>query len=405
MPDSLDAELVRRLQRSLVTRRSVLRGLGMGAVLGASSGLLAACGSDGTSSGTSSSPATDLSSTEKILAWSNWPLYIDVDEKSKERPTLKAFTARTGIDVTYTEDVNDNDEFFGKVRPQLAAGKSTGRDLVTLTDWMAGRMISLGYVQKLDKARIPNAANLQPALAKPSFDADRSYTMPWQSGLTGIAYNTKATGGKPVMTIGELLTDPKLKGRVTALTEMRDTMGLILLDMGKDPSDFTDADFEAAIEMLDKAVKGGQIRQFTGNDYAQGLAAGNIAACIAWSGDVIQLQADDPGIAFQIPESGAMIWSDNLMIPKGSQHQANAHALIDYYYDPAVAAQVAAYVNYICPVKGAQDAMRKIDAELADNPLIFPDAEALSRTHDFMSLDDAATERKYTDLFTGVTGA
>ena len=405
MPDPTDADLVRQLQRAMLTRRTVLRGLGMGVALSTSGSLLAACGSEGSSSGTSSAPTADLSSSEKTIAWSNWPLYIDVDEETEERPTLAAFTKETGIEVTYTEDVNDNDEFFGKVRPQLSAGKSTGRDLVTLTDWMAGRMIGLEYVQKLDKAKIPNAKNLQPALAKPSFDPSRDYTMPWQSGLTGIAYNSSATGGKPVMTITELLTDPALKGKVTALSEMRDTMGLILLDMGKDPSDFQDADFEAAIEMLEKAVKDGQIRQFTGNDYAQGLAAGNIAACIAWSGDVIQLQADDPGITFQIPEAGAMIWSDNLMIPKGSQHQENAHKLIDYYYDPAVAAEVAAYVNYICPVAGAQEAMVEIDPELAENPLIFPDDAALAKLHDFMSLDDADQETKFTDLFTGVTGA
>jgi spermidine/putrescine transport system substrate-binding protein len=346
----------------------------------------------------------DTSATDKRVIWSNWPLYIDVNDKTKQHPTINMFEKQTGIQVTYIEDINDNDEFFGKIRPQLAAGQPTGRDLVTLTDWMAGRMVRLNYVEKLNKANIPNAKNLNPALQHPGFDPNRDYTMPWQSGLTGIAYNPKETGGKPVTSIGQLLTDPSLKGRVTALTEMRDTMGLIMLDQGKNPAKFTDADFSNAIDMLKKAVSDGQIRQFTGNDYAHGLANGNIAACMAWSGDVVQLQADNPHIKFVVPDAGAMLWSDNLMIPNKASHKTNAEKLINFYYEPKIAARVEAYVNYICPVVGAKEEMTKIDKSLVNNPLIFPDAATLAKTHIFMNLD-AQQEQKYTNEFTAVTGA
>ncbi len=403
------SELARRFDQAL-SRRTFLRGVALGGVAVAGGGLLAACGTSGSKSpggggtGAAAGVPKDISATDKVVNFSNWPLYIDVDDKTKKHPTLDAFTAKTGIKVNYTEDINDNDEFFGKIRPQLAAGKPTGRDIVVLTDWMAARMIRLGYVQKLDKSKIPNASNLRAAVKSPGFDPNREYTLPWQSGLTGIAYNPKATNGKKIETISQLLTDPDLKGKVTALTEMRDTMGLIMLSQGKDPSKFTDADFSAAIDALKAAVSSGQIRQFTGNDYAQGLAAGNIAACIAWSGDVVQLQADNPDIAFIIPDAGAMIWSDNMMIPNGANHQMNAETLMNYYYDPTVAATVEDYVNYICPVNGAQQAMQSIDPSIVSNPLIFPDDAALAKTHIFQNLDPNQ-EKKYNDMFTAVTGA
>lgn len=409
MSDSSEAaDLVRRLNEGLnagqVSRRTVLRGMVFGGAMVAGGGFLAACGTSGSKSKGGGATAKDISATDKVLNWSNWPLYIDVDDKTKKHPTLDAFTAKTGIKVNYTEDINDNNEFFGKIRPQLAAGKSTGRDIIVMTDWMASRLIKFGYLQKLDHTKIPNAKNLRKALAAPPWDPNRDYTLPWQSGMTGIAYNPKATGGKKVESIDQLLTDSSLKGKVTALTEMPDTMGLMLLSLGKDPSNFSDSDFSAAIDKLKSAVSSGQIRQFTGNDYAKGLAAGDIAACIAWSGDVFQLQSDSPDIQFVIPDAGAMLWSDNMMIPNGSDHQANAEAAMNYFYDPTVAATVEDYVNYICPVQGAQDAMKTIDPDLVDSQLIFPDDATLAKTHIFMGLDETQL-KKYTDMFTAVTGA
>jgi spermidine/putrescine transport system substrate-binding protein len=329
---------------------------------------------------------------------------MDVDEKDESKhPTLIAFQESTGIQVTYTEDVNDNDEFFGKVQNQLSGCQTTGRDLFVLTDWMAGRMIRLGWLQKLNKANVPNVdANLLRSLRARPFDKNDEYAVPWQSGLTGIAYNGGVT--KEVRTIDELLTRTDLKGKVTCLTEMRDTMGLMLLSNGHDPSNFTEAQFDDALEKLKKAVASGQIRKFTGNDYSTDLAKGDIAACIGWSGDVIQLTAENEKIKFVAPDSGLMLWSDNMLIPNKSAHKANAEKLIDYYYDPSVAAQLAAYVNYICPVQGAQEKITDIDAELADNPLIFPDDATLNKTKVFMALDEAQ-ERSYSTKFQQAIGA
>jgi spermidine/putrescine transport system substrate-binding protein len=358
--------------------------------------------------GTRQDPAAcrsaDVSSTDKELVISNWPLYIDVAEDDEStRPTLDAFTARSGIRVTYQEDVNDNNEFFGKVRNQLSTCQAIDRDIIVLTDWMAARMIRLGWVQPLHKDRIPNVeANLLPSLRGRPWDKGTEYAVPWQTGLAGIAFNGNVA--KEVRTVDELLTRPDLKGKVTMLAEMRDTMGLLLLSMGHDPSDFTEEEFEAALNKLQAAVDSGQIRRFTGNDYAQDLAKGDIAACVGWSGDVIQLNFSDENVRFVTPESGVMLWSDNMQVPNRATHQANAEALMNYYYEPAVAAELAAYVNYICPVRGAQEAMADIDPELAENELIFPDESVLSTAKVFMALNEAQ-ERIFEQKFQQVIGA
>jgi spermidine/putrescine transport system substrate-binding protein len=387
--------------KAQATRRAVLGGVGATGI----AAFLAACGtSAGTKSGTAAgATVADLSDKDKTLIVSNWPLYIDVDSKNQsDHPSIDGFTAKTGVKVTYTEDVTDNNVFFGKVRNQLAAGQPTGRDLIVLTDWMAARLVRLGWVEKVDKAKVPNiTAHLRQALKSPSWDANRDYSAPWQSGFSLIAYNEHVT--KPVKDIDELFTRPDLKGKVTLLTEMRDTVGLVLLSLGKSPSNFTNDDFNAAMAKIQKAVDSGQVRKFTGNEYAPDLARGNIAACIAWSGDVVQLQFKDPKIKYSVPDAGITLWSDNMLIPNKAAHKKNAEAWMNYYYDPAVAAQVAAYVNYICPVDGAQAEAEKIDPKLATNQLIFPSAETLSKSHIFMGLD-AATEKTYQDAFSKVSG-
>ncbi|MEV1332307.1 spermidine/putrescine ABC transporter substrate-binding protein [Micromonospora costi] len=387
-----------------LSRRGLLTGTLGSAALLAAGGSLAGCGTKGAQQTEAGCVSEDLSNTEKKLAFSNWPQYMDVDEKDEsKRPTLDAFIARSGIQVTYTEDVNDNNEFFGKVQNQLAGCQATGRDIMVLTDWMAARMIRLGWIQKLDPAKMPNvASNLLPSLRGRSFDKDNQLAVPWQSGLAGLAYNGAVT--KELRTVDELLTRPDLKGKVTALSEMRDTMGLLLQSNGHDPSNFTAAQFDDALNKLKKAVDSGQIRKFTGNDYAPDLAKGDIAACIGWSGDVIQLGFEDEKITFVVPESGVMLWSDNMLVPNKATHKGNAEQLIDYYYEPAVAAQLAAYVNYICPVQGAQAEMEKIDPDLAANPLIFPDDTMLSKAKVFMALDEKQ-EREYEGKFQQVIGA
>ena len=394
------------LLASQLSRRTVMRGILATGALATAGGALSACGTKAAEK-PADAPACasdDLSANEKKLVFSNWPQYMDVDEKDEsKRPSLEAFQTKSGIQVTYNEDINDNNEFFGKVQNQLKGCQSIDRDIMVLTDWMAGRMIRLGWVQKLDKAKLANVEkNLLDSLRGRSFDKNNEYAVPWQSGLAGIAYNGKVT--KEVRTVDELLTRPDLKGKVTALTEMRDTMGLILMSKGHDPSNFTDAQFDDALATLKKAVDSGQIRKFTGNEYSTDLAKGDIAACVAWSGDVIQLQFDDEKIQFVTPDSGVMLWSDNMLVPNKATHKANAEQLMDYYYDPAVAAQLARYVNYICPVKGAQEAMGKIDPELAENPLIFPDSALLAKTKVFMALDEAK-EKAYETKFQSVIGA
>jgi spermidine/putrescine transport system substrate-binding protein len=391
------------LARGLISRRTLMLGaMGVGVTA------LAACGSEGkspTSTGTaapSAKAAQDMSDTEKVVNWSNWQQYIDVSEDEKSRPTLDAFTKATGIKVNYTEDYNDNDEFYAKVRPLLAGGQDTGRDVWCSTDWMVARLIRQGYVQPLDKANIPNAKNLEAAFQDVSFDPGRKYSLPWQAGFACIGYNTKATGGKKVETMTQLLTDPALKGKVTLLSEMRDTVGLVLLEQGKDPSNFTDDDFKAAIDMIQKAKDAGQIQKFTGNEYTDGLSAGDIAACVAWSGDVASLGLDAPELGLTLPEAGYTLWSDNFVIPAMAKHKKNAEKLIDYYYDPKVMAEVEAWVNYISPVAGTKEAVIEIDEDLASNQLIFPSPETLSKAKKFRDLS-AEEESEYSRLFTNLS--
>lgn len=392
-----------RISAAALDRRGFLRVVGLGSALLAAGPLLAACGTEGTNNAASASAGGSGGGNSTVVNWSNWPLYIDTaDDDPSVHPTLRAFEEQSGLTVNYTEDINDNDEFFGRIAPQLEAGQSTGRDLIVLTDWMAARLIRLGYVQELDKGNIPNADNLLASYQEVPFDQGRVYSLPWQSGVTGIGYSPEKLG-REIRTVDDLFQDD-LRGRITMLTEMRDTMGLMLLSMGKDPVDHTMADYEAAIAKLQQLVDDGFVRQFTGNEYAADLAAGNIGAAFAWSGDVVQLQADDPSMALVLPEEGAMLWSDNFLIPVGAANKAGAEQLINHYYDPAVAAEVEAWVNYVCPVDGAREAAEALDPELASNELIFPTEQTQANLHAFKDLDEAE-EKAYQDLFQAVIGA
>ncbi|MEK9521135.1 PotD/PotF family extracellular solute-binding protein [Streptomyces sp. NPDC087908] len=410
-PDSLSAAQVAAIRRSLtsgrgaLTRRSMLRAGGVGALAVGGLASLSACGIPPAKREGQGAASIDVSAKEKTLAFSNWTEYMDVSEDEKSRPTLEAFTKRTGIKVKYTEDINDNVEFFGKIKPQLAAGQDTGRDLICVTDWLAARMIRLGWVQKLDASHLPHAyANLSAQFRTPDWDPGRAYSYPWTGISTVIAYNVKATGGKKVDSVTQLLDDPSLKGRVGFLTEMRDTVGMTLLDLGKDPGTFTDADYDAAVGRLQKGVDKKQIRRFTGNDYTSDLDKGDIAACLAWAGDVIQLQADNPDIRYAIPAAGYITSSDNLLVPAQSRHKTNAEKLIDHYYELPVAARLAAYINYVCPVDGVKDELAKIDPELANNTLILPDKAMAKKSHAFRSLT-SAEETAYEEKFAKLIGA
>ncbi|MFY4718501.1 ABC transporter substrate-binding protein [Streptomyces sp. LaBMicrA B280] len=394
-----------RSGRAAPTRRSLLRAGAGGALAIGGLGTLSACGIPAASKNQGGVSADDHSATEKIVNFSNWPEYIDVDDSGKHHPTLDAFARRTGVQVKYTEDINDNDEFFGKIQPELAAGQDTGRDLIVLTDWLAARMIRLGYVQKLDAANLPHAfANLSDQFRDPDWDPGRAYSYPWQGISTVIAFNKKALDGIEVKSVSDLLDNPKLKGRVSFLTEMRDTVGMTLLDLGKDPAKVTADDYDAAIARLQKAVDKGQIRRFTGNDYTSDLAKGDIAACVAWGGDIVQLQADNPDVGYLIPDSGYMTSTDNLLVPNKARHKTNAERLIDYYFEPEPAAELAAYVNYVSPVEGVVPYLAKIDKSAASNPLIVPDKAMQAKSHPFRALTQKE-ETAYQQKFSKLTGA
>ncbi|MER5850541.1 spermidine/putrescine ABC transporter substrate-binding protein [Streptomyces sp. NPDC002012] len=411
-PERLSAAQLAAMRRSLtsgrgaLTRRSLLRASGMGALAIGGLGTLSACGiPPAKREGDAAAASDDHSATEKQVNFSNWTEYMDVTDDGKHRPTLEAFTERTGIKVKYTEDINDNVEFFGKIKPQLAAGQDTGRDIICVTDWLAARIVRLGWAQKLDPSHLPHAyANLSAQFRSPDWDPGRAYSYPWAGIPAVIAYNSKATGGRKVDSVSQLLDDPKLKGRVSFLSEMRDSVGLTLLDMGKDLGTFTDADYDAAIGRLQKGVDKNQIRRFTGNDYTADLDKGDIAACVAWAGDIIQLQAGNPDIKYAVPAAGYVISSDNLLVPVKARHKTNAEKLIDYYYEPTVAAQLAAYINFVCPVDGVRDELAKIDKAMADNVLILPDKEMAAKSHAFRSLT-AEEETAYEEKFAKLIGA
>lgn len=372
----------------------------------AAAGALAACGTKGSSAkgGSACDVPADASATTKTINFSNWPGYLDeAPGNAESHPTMAEFTAKSGIKVNYVADVNDNNEFWGKVSAQLTSCQSIERDIMVLSDSTAVRVVRQGYTQKIDPAKMPNfAKNLHPMLRNSAIDPQNDRMVPWQSGLVGIGVNTNVTG--EVRTIEELLTRPDLKGKVVCLTEMPDTMGLMLHAIGKSAANFTDDDFDKALAMLQKAVQSGHVRKFTGNEYVQDLVKGDIAACMAWSGDVIQLTAEDPKIKFISPDEGAVLYSDEALIPVTSSQATNVMALLDYYYDPAIAARLSAFVNFVCPVAGAQEEMAKFNPELAQNELIFPTVETQKKLQVFMSLDEAK-EKDYQSKFQALTGA
>ena len=391
-----------------LSRQAFLRRAAAGGSLITVPGLLAACGGGGgggsTASAGAGTTAASAQTLPKTITFSNWPLYIDINEKTKSHPSLVQFQkAHPGTSVRYIEDINDNDTFFGKIEGPLSQGNAVGRDLVVMTDssGLPQRMIQLGWLEKWDKSAMPNFKNLIPAQAHPDWDPNRDYSLPWQSGLTGIGYDPNKVGYE-IDSVDKLLTDPKLKGKVTLLTELADTMGLVMLANGDDPSNVTKKSWDAAVARIKKAVSSGQVRQFTGNDYAPLLAKGDVWACFAWSGDMVQLQADHPGLKWTAPTTGAMIWTDNMLIPKGGDVYG-ASVLANWFYDPKIAAEVEDYVNYICPVQGAAQVLKKSDPAVAKNPLIFPSASLLSQTHQFDG--KALNNAKYKQDFQNLIGA
>jgi spermidine/putrescine transport system substrate-binding protein len=398
-----------------LTRRRFLAG---SALTGAAA-FLAACGTGGTGSQAPSSqaPSSDAPSSadpgasepaqqspSAELNFANWPLYIDTDDVDQTKhKTLEDFTAKYGTVVNYSEVINDNEEFFGTIRPPLEGGQDTGWDLIVVTDFMAARLIRLGWTETFDLDNMPNkVANLQDAYIGVDFDPTDDHHAPWQSGMTGLGYDQAVTGD--LSSLEALWTDdPRWTGKVTFLSEMRDAIGLSMFRLGTDPSQTTAADFDAALAEIQKAVDAGIVRAFTGNEYAEDLVGGNVVLSMAWSGDIIAKQAERETLQWTLPEEGGMLWTDNMLIPKGAANKYTAELFIDFVYDPAIAAQIAAWVNYVTPVKGAKEALAAEDPELAESPLIFPPDDVLSKVRIFKTLTEAE-ETEYNDKFSQVTG-
>jgi len=364
--------------------------------------LLAGAGAAGAASMLSIEGA-DLAHAAGTVRWANWGLYLDFDNKTKKYPTLEAFQKKTGIKATYQEAIDDNDTFTAKVAPQLRLKKDIGYDVVTPTAWKAAQWIASGFVAKFDDAAIPNKKNVIPSLANPSFDPGRHYTLPWAGIIAGIAWSKSALP-KGLKTLDDLFA-PANKGRIEVLSEMRDTIGLIMMWQGTDVSKpFSDDKFQKAGDFLQKKIKDGYIRQVKGQSYAEDLLSGDAVAVIGWSGDINQLNLQNGNrFGFAVPESGGTFSTDNMMIPITSPNKASAQALINYYYDPVVAAKVANYITYICPVNGAKEAMAKVNPKQVNNPLIFPTDAMWKNLKVFRQLNPAETA-KYAKSFQNAIG-
>lgn len=385
------------------SRRAALRGLGAAGLLAGLTG----CGVPAAYVPENRREGQDRSAGDRSVSFSNWPLYIDTDEEDESRrPTLDAFTEKTGIDVRYTEEINDNDEFFGKISPALMNHQQTGHDVVVVSDWMAARFVHLGWAQEMDRSAQANVSkHLDPQLRSPAFDEGRLHTVPWQSGITGIAYNRKALG-REIKSVKDLW-HPDLAGKVTLFSGLDESFSLLMQGNGADVTKWTETDFHRMCDQVESMVKKKHIRRFTGNDYTSDLSKGDVLACQAYSGDAIQLQADNPDIEFVVPEEGGELWAESLLIPNLAPRKANAEALIDFYYDPEVAALLAASVNYVCPVPAAREVLAASDdqetAELAENPLIFPDEDMRKRL--VVARDISSAERSsFAKRWNGIVG-
>jgi spermidine/putrescine transport system substrate-binding protein len=379
-----------------LTRRQLLGRAALGGAALTVPGLLAACGGTATKAGT----GTTSQKLAKTLHFSNWTLYID--KKGNKHPSLDQFQKHYGVHVNYTEDINDNATFFSKIEPQLSRGQSTGRDLIVMTDnsRYPSLLVNKKWVEKLDKSAIPNIKNLIPQQRHPNWDPNRDYSLPWQSGMTGIGWNEKLTD--PVLTMDDLLGNPKLKGKAGLLTEFADTLCLVMAANGDDPSHVTDATFNRAISTIKKAVDSGQIRGFYGNDYSSALSRSDLVATMAWSGDIVQLQADNPHLKWNLPDTGGDIWTDNMLIPKGG-NVYTASVYMNWVYSPKIAAEIEDYVNYICPVLGAKAVLLKQDPAIAKNTLIFPTDAMLNNVH---TIDPAAlNNEKYQTTWSNLISA
>lgn len=390
------------------SRRGLLRAGAFGSLAVAGAGVLSACGVDPKypvvpESVSTGRDGTDFSDTEKVVNFHNWGSYIDVasDTNTSDHPTLDQFKAKYGIKVNYVEDITDNNEYYAKIDPDLSAGKDTGVDLMVFSDYMIPVLRYYNYIEKLDLSLIPNHKNALPEILSDPIDPGRNFTLPWAYGYTTIAYN-KNIVKTPVTSIKELFERPDLRGQVVLFAEMEDTVAFALLALGKDPQQFSDAEYGEALDYIRQARNSGQVRQFMGQDYISSFSQGNIGATMAYSGDVAQLGQDNL-VTVNLPVEGMLSWSDNMCIPNFARHKKNAELLMNWYYQPDIAAQLDDYIDYIPCVNGAQKALADLDSAAAASPLIVPTKEMRAKARGFMNLN-VDQLNSYTTRFQQITG-
>ena len=389
-----------------VSRRELLRRAGRGSVYLGAMALLAACGVEAQrGDGDTAERLPNQPAGELLMA--NWPLYIDKGPTGS--PTVKSFEEQNGIDMQYSVVINDNEEFFGTIREPLSQGQSTGWDIIVMTDWMIHKLNRLGYLERLHHDQLPNfAANAGEKFRDPWYDPDNAHSLPWAAGITGIGYDVDLVGGD-ITSFDDLFAED-LAGRIGLFKEMRDTIGLTLLTLGVEPETATVEDVEAAQQKL--IANRDKVRGFYGNDYVDQLAQGNLAASMAWSGDVFALALDNPNLRFVIPEDGAMRFTDNMAIPAGSEHPLDAHMFMNFVYDPRIATNITEWVWYESPVGVVQEMIAEdaagpnagdlscapFCADLAKDPYVFPTPETDARTFEPKRLDEEE-EQIWNDLF------
>lgn len=390
-----------------LSRRRFLQGTAL-AGFGA---FLAACGGGATPApsgapGESAEPG-DGGEITGPLNWANWPAYIDLNEDESASPTLEGYQEKYGIEVNYVEDIQSNEDFFATISPALQAGLDSGWDLMCLTDYMVARLAGLGWLDEIDPANVPNAvSNVNDNLKGIEWDPDFKYHFPYQSGADGIGYNVKSTG-RDLKSIADMF-DPAFKGKLTFLTGYQDTfafVNLLLLARGEvsnTPPDMTNEDADKVYAFLKPYVDDGFIRAFTGNEYLQDFASGDTWVALVYSGDLAS--SGGPDDVFVYPDEGSIIWTDNFCIPKGAQHKRAAEAMIDYCYDPLIAAQMANWIYYLSPVKGAKEEIIKLDPEAADNQLLFPPPEVQAKSYPQPNLT-TEEDAYFSDLSAKLEGA
>ncbi|KMO78750.1 twin-arginine translocation pathway signal protein [Mycolicibacterium chubuense] len=393
MSREIDPHLLARLTANRTSRRRFIGGsAAAAAALGLGSSFLAACG--GSDSNTASSSSQESGPASGTLRISNWPLYM-------ADGFVAAFQTASGITVDYKEDLNDNEQWFAKVKEPLSRKQDIGADLAVPTSFMAVRLHQLGWLNDISDEGVPNKKNIRPDLLEASVDPGRKFTAPYMSGLVGLAYNRAATG-RDIKSINDLW-DPAFKGRVSLFSDAQDGLGMIMLSQGNSPENPTTESVQKAVDLVREQNDKGQIRRFTGNDYADDLAAGNIAVAQAYSGDVVQLQADNPDLQFVVPDSGATTFVDTMVIPYTTQNQKAAEAWINYVYDRANYAKLVAFVQYVPVLSDMTEELEKVDPAAAKNPLINPSKETLANSKGWAALTDEQTQ-EYNTAYAAVTG-